>query len=149
MKINTKVRYGLRAMIELAMHDNEHGLLQKEICERQKIPGKYFDKIVTGLKTSGLIVNKRGKRSGYVLAKPAERISVYEIYRAFEPELSILQCITTSGICIREDFCAGREFWERLNIEIEAIMVNETLDTLAAIQKENDLKQSAVFSFEI
>ena len=149
MKINTKVRYGLRAMIELAMHEKGGGILQKEICERQKIPGKYLDKIISSLKSSGLVINIGGKKSGYILAKPANRISVYDIYRTFEPELSIIQCLTTTGICDREESCVGREFWERLNIEVEAIMVNETLDVLALKQKENDLKQSEVLTFEI
>ena len=70
MKMNTKTRYGLRAMIEISKNDPSSGILQKEISEIQEIPLKYLDSIITGLRNAGLIVNFSVKRSGYILSKP-------------------------------------------------------------------------------
>ena len=85
MKMNTKVRYGLRAMIEMNTNESSSGILQKDISEIQEIPLKYLDSIISGLKNAGLIVNYSGKSSGYVITKQPAEISVYDIYRAFEP----------------------------------------------------------------
>ena len=82
MQLNTKVRYGLRAVIEIAQ-EGKNRVLQKDITERQQIPIKYLDFIIAGLKTGGLIRNLKGKKSGYVLIRPANEISVYDVYCAF------------------------------------------------------------------
>jgi Rrf2 family protein len=101
MKLNTKTRYGIRAMIELAMDWGGKGMFQKEISERQEISYKYLDHIISALKTKGLISNVDGKKSGYRLAKKPEEISVYDIYKAFEPALQIVDCIGEHGECVR------------------------------------------------
>jgi len=84
MKLNTKVRYGLRAMIEIAAHPN--GILQKEISVNQSISTKYLDQIIASLKAAGLVIRVSGKSSGYKLTRNQEEISVYDIYKAFEYE---------------------------------------------------------------
>ncbi|HRS19749.1 MAG TPA: Rrf2 family transcriptional regulator, partial [Bacteroidales bacterium] len=67
MKLNTKTRYGLRAIIEIAMNSSEHGVLQKDIAKTQNISNKYLDQIIAELKSADLIVNTGGKKSGYRL----------------------------------------------------------------------------------
>ena len=81
MKINTKVRYGLRAMIDIAEHQEKGSTLQKVIAERQEIPIKFLDIIITGLKNNGLILSKAGKGTGYRLTRNPDQISVYDIDR--------------------------------------------------------------------
>ena len=77
-------------MIELAMQGNGKGVLQKEISERQEISLKYLDQIIASLKASGLIANSEGRMSGYTLSKDPGKISVYDLYKAFEHELNII-----------------------------------------------------------
>ena len=67
MKLNTKVRYGLRAILEIAAETEP--MLQKNISDAQHIPLKYLDTIITGLRAKGLIRNFKGKKSGYILTK--------------------------------------------------------------------------------
>ena len=94
MKFNTKTRYGLRTMLELSLNaEREEGTLQKEIAENQDVSIKYLDHIIADLKAAGLIVNVGGKKSGYRLNKPAEDITIYDIYVAFENELVIIDCL--------------------------------------------------------
>ena len=114
MKLNTKTRYGLRAMIEIAESDQK-GLFQKDIVEKQHIPMKYLDTIITGLRTSGLIMNFKGKRSGYILSRPATEITVYDIYCSFEPELAIVECLCKPNQCELKSECKARPFWNEVN----------------------------------
>jgi Rrf2 family protein len=149
MKLNTKIRYGLRAMIELATNAGVSGLFQKDISERQDIPLKYLDKIISDLKSAELIINVGGKRSGYMLAKEARKITVYDIYRAFEGSLSIIHCLNENSNCCRNEKCASQDFWGYMNTEMEAIMLSKTLEALVKKQKELDMTEFKVMNFQI
>ena len=135
MKINTKVRYGLRAMIEIASHPI--GVLQKDIADSQTIPLRYLDAIITGLRNAGLIVNVSGKSSGYILAKKPNQISVYDIYRAFEAELLLVNCSCETKSCERLSVCPTRDYWFELNTVIKNTMKSKTLETL--LQEQNEI----------
>jgi Rrf2 family protein len=126
MKLNTKVRYGLRALIEVAL-EGETGLHQKDVAERQSIPLKYLDPIVAGLKMKGLIRNLKGKGSGYILAKPANEISVYDVYCAFEPELAIVECLMEPNSCDLKGECRVNGFWKEMNNDIKDKMSQKKL----------------------
>ncbi|KPL16090.1 MAG: Rrf2 family transcriptional regulator [Bacteroides sp. SM1_62] len=146
MKFNTKTRYGLRTMIELAVQGTERGVYQKEISERQEISFKYLDQIIASLKASGLIVNSEGRMSGYILAKDPEKISVYDIYKAFEHELMIIECLKGEGKCSRERLCAAREFWNGLNDIIINYLESTSLIELAIKQEEiNEGEAASMF----
>lgn len=123
-----KVRYGLRAMIEINLNDTSLGILQKDISANQDIPLKFLDSIITDLRNASLIVNFSGKRSGYVLSKRPEEISVYDIYRAFEPELTIVNCTCPTNECERVNICPATDYWFDLNNEIKSKMTSFTLD---------------------
>ncbi len=100
MKFNTKTRYGVRTMLELALNENRgNGTLQKEIAENQDVSIKYLDHIIADLKAAGLIVNVAGKKSGYRLTRSSKQISVYDIYSAFDDELAIIDCLLVGGEC--------------------------------------------------
>lgn len=128
MKINTNIRYGLRAMIEIA--GNTESVLQKEIAERQNIPLNYLDSIISGLKNAGLIINQAGKRSGYILAKKATEISVYDVYRAFSPELALVNCTCETMECQRSQICPTKDFWFELNHRLIECMNERTVEEL-------------------
>lgn len=148
MKLNTKVRYGLRTLLELYMNADNSGLFQKEIAERQQIPIKYLDKIIADLKTAGLITNVAGKRSGYVLGYGAHDITVYDIFKAFEGKLSILQCLSNQTACAKSDQCSSQTFWGELNQVMIDTMQNRTLYQLGEEQKKHDEK-SDLISYDI
>jgi len=139
MKINTKVRYGLRAMIVIASDLNTKGVLQKDIAKLQEIPLNYLDIIISGLRNSGLIINYGGKSSGYILAKKADQISVYDVYRAFEPELEIVNCNCPTNLCKRYDICPAKDYWFDLNSQIKTMMKGSTIDILV---RQNDKSET-------
>jgi Rrf2 family protein len=135
MQINSKVRYGLRTMIEIAIED-EKGIFQKEIAVRQDLPNKYLDHIVAALKAENLIVKATDKRKGYVLTRPDEEISIYDIYLAFQPDLRLAPCQPDIENCERSHFCSAVNFWSGLNDHIRAYFKNTTLKELADAQLE-------------
>jgi len=136
MKFNTKTRYGLRTMLELTLNaDRQEGTLQKEIAENQDVSVKYLDHIIADLKAAGLIVNAGGKKSGYRLNKPAEEITIYDIYVAFENELVIIDCLHINGECPKKGKCVLKEYWCELNQSIKTSMASQNLKELAKKHK--------------
>jgi Rrf2 family protein len=136
MKFNTKTRYGLRTMIEVAMHGKHAGILQKEISEKQGISLKYLDPIIASLKASGLIMNASGRMSGYILARVPEQISIYDIYKAFEKELLIADCLSSEQDENQDYFMAARGFWDELNEIIKDRLQSVKLKDLADEQRD-------------
>lgn len=140
MRSNTKVRYGLRTMIQIGI-DNEAGILQKGISEKQNISYKYLDHIIAPLKASGLI-RKDPHKKAYVLAKPAKDILAYDIYKAFEHELQVVPCINNElSECEKIGSCAAEEFWQGLNNVIKDYFEGKTLQDLVDKQKNHNSKE--------
>ena len=115
MKVNTKIRYGLRMMIVVA--NNPDGILQKDIAREQDISIKYLDSIIPMLKLKGLIVNVGGKGSGYKLSRPANEITMYDIYTAFET-VNIVDCVCNPDFCHKMNECNANKFWGELKNDI-------------------------------
>jgi len=145
MKINTKIIYGVRTMVELALEKNQRGIFQKEISKNQGISIKYLDQIISLLKASGLIQNAGGRKSGYLLTRKPEEISVYDIYKAFESDLRIIESLGSNSTCCRGHQCAAQEFWAGLNDHIINYLKSETLDNLAAKQEKIDKNNVNMF----
>jgi len=138
MKFNTKTRYGVRVVFELALNVNrEGGTLQKEIAESQDVSIKYLDHIISGLKKAGLISNIGGKKSGYVLARPANEISIYDVYSAFEDNLAIIDCLLTEGECPRKGMCVMKDYWCDLNETIRNSMMSMNVESMAEKHTKN------------
>jgi Rrf2 family protein len=83
MKLSTKARYGLRAMVDLALHYGKDPVLLKDIAKRQEVSMKYLDHIISTLKVSGLVQTARIRHGGYVLSRPPSEIKAYEVIRAY------------------------------------------------------------------
>ena len=134
MKVNTKIRYGLRTIIQLAQSDNT-GVLQKHISEKQQISNKYLDIIIAGLKAKGLIRNVSGKKSGYLLTQTPDKITVYDVFTTFEPKVCIIDCLYTSGVCDREPICSARDFWKDLNFLIDSKLKTTSIADILKFEK--------------
>ena len=98
MKLSTKGRYGLRAMIDLASHEEEGAVSIASISERQNISESYLEQLVRPLRKAGFIESVRGAGGGYVLAKPADSISVGDVLRVLEGGLEAVTCSVNEGI---------------------------------------------------
>lgn len=114
-------------MIEIASSTEPKGMLQKEIAKNQNISLKYLDPIILALKMKGLIVNSKGRGSGYRLTRPADEITMLDIYTAFD-KITIIECINNLDYCDRSMHdCKGRNFWNEFQVDFEAILANKNL----------------------
>lgn len=90
MKLSSKGRYGVRALFDIAFHNDGKPTQIREIAEREAIPARFLEQIFQDLKRAGLIGSKRGPRGGYHLARPASEISVGDVIRALEGPVAVL-----------------------------------------------------------
>ncbi len=130
MKFSTKTRYGIRAMLEIAKDKSQNGVFQKDIAVNQGLSVKYLDQIIHGLKTAGLIINLKGKKSGYILTRPPAEITMLDIHSAFEPGICVIDCMATGFICDRREICKVKGFWENLNTMVIDYFKSITLEDL-------------------
>ncbi|HPY82356.1 MAG: Rrf2 family transcriptional regulator [Bacteroidales bacterium] len=135
MKLNTKTRYGLRTMLEIALHSGERGILQKDIATSQNLSVKYLDQIISELKSANLIRTISGKKSGYKLTREAKEICIYDIYLAFNPPLHLVNCLNEQE-CTLNNSCASQNFWCTLNAEIISKLQTKTLADIVIDHKK-------------
>lgn len=127
MKLSTKGRYGLRAFIDLAVCGKEEPVSLTSIAARQEISLNYLEQLMAKLKKAGLVESIRGCGGGYRLAREADEISVGDVLRALEGDLTPVECVgLDSGKaihCTGSETCVSRIVWKRINDSI-----NETVD---------------------
>ena len=142
MKLSTKGRYGLRAMIDLASHEEEGAVSIASISERQNISESYLEQLVRPLRKAGFIESVRGAGGGYVLAKPADSISVGDVLRVLEGGLEAVTCSVNEGLggCDAADFCVTRFVWQRINEGITNAVDSISLGEL--VQQSRQLEKN-------
>lgn len=127
MKLSTKGRYGLRALIDLASHGGKEPVSIMSISERQGISERYLEQLMSKMKKAGLIKSVRGAGGGYMLARDLSNISVGDILRALEGNLDPVECsgFLEEGGCQAADSCVTKYVWQRINDSI-----NRTVDEI-------------------
>ena len=125
MKLSTKGRYGLRAMIDLARYSEDEPVSFSSIAARQDISERYLEQLVGLLKKAGLVRSIRGATGGYVLARDVKEISVGDVLRALEGSLEPVKCAAfySEEGCMAADGCVTKYVWQKINESI-----NETVD---------------------
>ncbi len=146
MKISTKGRYGLRILMDLAIHQSEKPRLIRDIAQSQQISEKYISRLVISLRKAGLIRSIRGVNGGFHLDRKPEDITLLEVVEVMEGPLSIVDCVIAPRKCRMHENCAPREVWCKLNENIRDLMRQTTLaDILATCEKQN--AQNGVFDY--
>lgn len=132
MKLSTKGRYGLRALIDLAQSGEEGPVSITSISDRQNISERYLEQLMGMLKKSGLVKSIRGAGGGYVLAKDASDISVGDILRSLEGSLDPVDCsaLNPEEGCQIADSCVTKYVWQRINESINRTVDEIKLDQL-------------------
>jgi Rrf2 family protein len=136
MKLSTRGRYGVRLMLELALHYGEGPILLKDIAERQGISEKYLWQLINPLKTTGLIHSQRGAHGGYVLGKAPEAISLKSILRILEGSLCLVDCVDNPELCERSPSCISRDIWGEASKGMQQTLEDTTLAAMVERQKE-------------
>jgi Rrf2 family protein len=132
MKLSTKGRYGLRAMLDLAIYSKEMPVPISSIAERQSISENYLEQLFAKLKKAKLITSTRGAQGGYTLAKSIKEISVGDILRALEGDLTPVDCslLKEELQCEGEDSCVTKIVWKKISDSINRVVDDISLEDL-------------------
>ncbi|CAB1243345.1 RrF2 family transcriptional regulator [Clostridium sp. MT-14] len=132
MKLSTKGRYGVKAMVDLAIHYSEEPSSIKSISERQNISEYYLEQLFSSLRKSNLIKSIRGAQGGYILNREPKDITIADIMGVLEGPVEISDCIdeNSESSCSRIDCCATRLLWSKIKESIDQVMKFTTLQDM-------------------
>ncbi|MBO4618761.1 MAG: Rrf2 family transcriptional regulator [Victivallales bacterium] len=115
IKISAKTRYGLRILLDLAIHGNGTQRAVKDIAQSQQISEKFISLLAVKLHRGGLIKTVRGMHGGLTLVKQPSNIRLLDVVELMEGPLNILDCLTASPQCDRVGQCTVRQIWDGIN----------------------------------
>lgn len=138
MKLSTKGRYGLRALLDLAIYSEKGPVSISSIASRQQISERYLEQLVAKLKKAGMVRSIRGAQGGYELARDPGDISVGDILRTLEGSLQAVECpgLREDQGCEDADFCVTKYVWQRINDSITQAVDEITLEQLIIESKK-------------
>lgn len=126
MKLSTKGRYGVKAMVDLAINYGEEPVSIKSISERQNISEYYLEQLFSTLRRAKLIKSIRGAQGGYILNRLPEEINIQEIIEVLEGPIEVSNCIDDEA-CNKIDCCATRLLWKKIKDSIDTVTSSITL----------------------
>ncbi len=145
MKISTRTRYGMRALVDLALHGTGQPVQLKDIAARQNISSSYLEHLVIPLISAGFVQSTRGARGGIRLAKLPHQITLNEIMQVLEGPLFPVNCLKETENCPRSGSCATQDIWSELKLAMEGVLKSKTLQDLADEQKSKDSARQVMY----
>jgi Rrf2 family protein len=127
VELNTKARYAVMAMADLAKHGEVSAVPLSAIAERQQLSLAYLEQIFLHLRRAGLVGSARGRSGGYVLSRPANAIPINEIMKAVEEETRLTRCLGSEDGCVGGQRCLTHGLWHALGSHIAAFLSNVSL----------------------
>jgi len=149
MKLSTKGRYGVKAMLDLALHSKEGHVSLKSIAERQELSENYLEQLFAGLKKAGLVRSLRGAQGGYTLSADSSDITIGAILRALEGSLAPVDCAHKDGGggCCKADECVTKFLWDKISDSINSVVDSMTLKDL--IDEHDKIKGANILNLNI
>jgi Rrf2 family iron-sulfur cluster assembly transcriptional regulator len=129
MKLTTKGRYAVTALVDLALHQRDEPMSIAEIATRHGISPTYLERLAGILRAKGLLKSVRGSKGGYHLAKPASKITVADIIQAVDEKMDATACQGKAN-CFEGSVCITHHLWDRLNQQIVDFLTSVTLSDL-------------------
>ena len=130
MKLSTKGRYAVTAMMDLAIHHHKGPVTLADISLCQGISQSYLEQLFTKLRRAGLVRGMRGPGGGYQLAMPPEQITVARIIDAVDESIDVTQCGGQEN-CQKGERCLTHELWTDLSKQLHGFLEGITLATYA------------------
>jgi Rrf2 family transcriptional regulator, cysteine metabolism repressor len=145
VKISTKIRYGTRAMLELACHYGEGPIELREVAKRENISLKYLEQVIVPLRTSGLVKSARGSKGGYFLAKHPSEIYLKDLVESLEGPLNLIECLKDPKVCENVPYCITRDIWKEVSEAIDGIFHSLTLEEMVHRKKEKEVRFPSIY----
>lgn len=131
MRLSTKGRYAVTAMMDLAIHDERGPVTLAAISQCQAISLSYLEQLFAKLRRADLVEGVRGPGGGYRLAKPSQQITVAQIIRAVDEKVDVTRCRGMEN-CQDGERCLTHELWEQLSSELFEYLDGITLHEFVA-----------------
>lgn len=135
MKINTRFRYAMRAVLDIASQE-DGPVSHSRIASSQEISPKYLERILHLLLEAGILTSQRGVHGGYHLARGPGEITAYDIFAAVEGPLLLHDCVSCPDTCTRARVCATRVLWKETGDRIRTAWQRTTIQDLVRKQGE-------------
>ncbi|MEO5574120.1 MAG: Fe-S cluster assembly transcriptional regulator IscR [Gammaproteobacteria bacterium] len=139
MRLTTKGRYAVTAMLDLALHDTQNPVALADIAQRQGISLSYLEQLFARLRKQSLVDSARGPGGGYRLGRSAGEISIADVIRAVDEKVDATRCGGKMN-CQDEGRCLTHDLWSDLSDQIHEFL---TSITLAQLVEKRDVKQVA------
>ena len=136
MRLTTKGRFAVTAMIDLSMRQHAGPVTLAGISERQKISLSYLEQLFGKLRRHQLVTSVRGPGGGYCLARGMEAISVADVIRAVDEPLDATQCRGKGNCQDEKHVCMTHNLWSNLNVRMYDYLSSVTLNDLVKEQRE-------------
>ena len=133
MRITTRGRYGLRAVLRLTASDKGKPISIRELSESEDISPEFLEQIFFKLRKAGIIRSTRGPGGGFQLDKPPEEVTVKDIFDAVGEEISLTPCTSDTdprAPCQRADDCIARDMWVKTSNHINDYFRRITIQSL-------------------
>ena len=131
MKLTTRGRYAVTAMLDLVLNSQNVPCSLNAIATRQGLPQNYLEQLFTCLRRNGLVTGVRGNFGGYSLARPASEISVEDILKAVDMPLDVTRC-SGKGDCQSGETCITHHLWVQVGEHLRNLLGNITLADLSS-----------------
>lgn len=135
MRISTRGRYALRAMVDLAQHRENDPVSRQDISDRQEISADYLAQIFMDLQSAGLVAGVKGPGGGYRLLREPSLIRAGDVVRAVEGPVAVVHCALPcpeeGPVCRRIDRCVTHHLWKRVSDAVTEVLDSVTLEDLA------------------
>jgi len=144
MRLSTQSRYGVRALFDIAYHSEGLETQVKDISRRQGISQRYLEQIFQKLKKAGIVGSKRGPSGGYFLNKTTENITIGEVIRITEGDITPVLCVNpedSSQPCERSRECVTQMVWDEAGKRLKEYFDSVTIKDLCKLAKEMGLKK--------
>jgi Rrf2 family protein len=127
MELNTKGRYAVMAMADIAKYGGAEQVPLSSIAERQQLSLDYLEQLFLRLRRAGLVESTRGRLGGYRLGRPASEIRIGEIMAAVDEETRMTRCLGGAAPCFGDERCLTHGLWSALGDAISAFVWSVTL----------------------
>ena len=146
MRLSTKGRYAVTAMMDIALHEKQGPVTLAEISQCQGISLSYLEQLFAKLRKEGLVKGVRGPGGGYSLARPSNQISVADIIQSVDEKLDMTKC-GGKGNCSNGDKCLSHQLWFDLSCKLYKFLSGIKLDQYVNRPEINELviKQDAQY----
>lgn len=150
MKISAKARYGLRILLDVALHETHaRPRTIKEIADAQGISEKFISRIVVPLRERGMIKSERGKLGGFRLAQAPSDITLLAVIETLQGPISLVDCVADKAGCVRSGICVARSVWTDVNTAVRAALRGMTLETVLERVRGGTSVPSALAEYSI